>query len=131
MLTGLPPGEFPVSIFDVVLNGNTLRGSIVGMRRDLEEALEFAAEGKVKAVIELQSLESINDVCKRLKRGQVNGRIVLEISEKARKQIAQPRSHGSRKRPDNLERIGQTGSRRQTLFSAGVCRSRYAGQLCG
>ena len=88
VLNGLPPGEFPVSIFDMVLNGYTLRGSIVGTRMDLEEALEFAAEGKVKAAIELQSLESINDVFKRLKRGQVNGRIVLEISEKARKQIA-------------------------------------------
>jgi len=46
VLNGLPPGEFPVSIFDVVLNGYTIRGSIVGTRLDLEEALEFAAEGK-------------------------------------------------------------------------------------
>src|ERR1700675_2827907 len=46
VLNGLPPGEFPVSIFDVVLNGYTVRGSIVGTRLDLEEALSFAAEGK-------------------------------------------------------------------------------------
>ncbi len=52
VLNGLPPGEFPVSIFDMVLNGYTLRGSIVGTRFDLEEALAFAAEGKVKATIE-------------------------------------------------------------------------------
>ena len=45
VLNGLPPGEFPVSIFDVVLNGYTIRGSIVGTRLDLEEALAFAAEG--------------------------------------------------------------------------------------
>jgi propanol-preferring alcohol dehydrogenase len=81
VLNGLPPGEFPVSIFDIVLNGNTIRGSIVGTRLDLEEALAFAAEGKVKATIETLPLESINDVFSRLKRGQVNGRVVLGIRE--------------------------------------------------
>jgi propanol-preferring alcohol dehydrogenase len=79
VLNGLPPGEFPVSVFDVVLNGYTLRGSIVGTRLDLEEALSFAAEGKVKATIEMQPLSAINDVFDRMKRGKVNGRIVLDI----------------------------------------------------
>jgi len=43
VLNGLPPGEFPVSIFDLVLNGYTLRGSIVGTGLDLEESLIFAS----------------------------------------------------------------------------------------
>jgi alcohol dehydrogenase, propanol-preferring len=81
VLNGLPAGEFPVSIFDVVLNGYTLRGSIVGTRRDLEEALAFAAEGKVKATIETLPLDSINLVFDRLKMGQVNGRVVLGIRQ--------------------------------------------------
>jgi alcohol dehydrogenase, propanol-preferring len=80
VLNGLPPGEFPVSIFDLVLNGQTVRGSIVGTRKDLEEALQFAAEGKVKATIEKQPLASINSVFDRLKKGKVNGRIVLDIA---------------------------------------------------
>lgn len=83
VLNGLPPGDFPVSIFDVVLNRYTLRGSIVGTRIDLEEALAFAAEGKVKATIETLPLDSINEVFGRLKKGKVNGRVVLQISEKA------------------------------------------------
>ncbi|HLX76175.1 MAG TPA: zinc-binding dehydrogenase [Terriglobales bacterium] len=86
VLNGLPPGEFPVSIFDVVLNGYTIRGSIVGTRKDLEEALTFAAEGKVKATIETLPLDSINDVFKRLKEGKVNGRVVLGIGQGARQQ---------------------------------------------
>jgi alcohol dehydrogenase, propanol-preferring len=86
VLNGLPPGEFPVSIFDVVLNRYTIRGSIVGTRLDLEEALTFAVEGKVKAAIETQPLESINDVFKRLKSGKVNGRIVLGIGAQASEQ---------------------------------------------
>jgi propanol-preferring alcohol dehydrogenase len=80
VLNGLPPGEFPVSIFDLVLNGQTVRGSIVGTRKDLEEALQFAAEGKVKATIEKQPLGSINNIFDRLKKGKVNGRIVLDIT---------------------------------------------------
>jgi propanol-preferring alcohol dehydrogenase len=83
VMNGLPPGEFPVSIFDVVLNRYTVRGSIVGTRLDLEEALRFAAEGKVKATIETLPLESINSIFERLKAGKVNGRIVLEIGEHA------------------------------------------------
>jgi alcohol dehydrogenase, propanol-preferring len=81
VLNGLPPGEFPVSIFDVVLNGYTLRGSIVGTRLDLEEALAFAGEGKVKATIEILPLESINEVFSRLKKGQINGRVVLGLRQ--------------------------------------------------
>jgi propanol-preferring alcohol dehydrogenase len=81
VLNGLPPGEFPVSIFDVVLNGYTIRGSIVGTRLDLEESLAFAGEGQVKATIERLPLESINDVFSRLKKGQVNGRVVVGFKE--------------------------------------------------
>ena len=89
VLNGLPPGEFPVSIFDVVLNGYTIRGSIVGTRLDLEEALIFAADGNVKAIIEMQPLESINDVFQRLRTGKVNGRVVLGIGEQASQQELQ------------------------------------------
>src|ERR1700674_2634359 len=81
VLNGLPPGEFPVSIFDLVLTGQTVRDSIVGTRLDLEESLAFAADGKVKATIETLPLESINDVFSRLKKGQVNGRVVLGLKE--------------------------------------------------
>ncbi len=80
VLIGLPPGEFPVSIFDVVLSRYTLRGSIVGTRKDLEEALGFAAEAKVKATIEQLPLDSINEVFSRLREGKVNGRVVLNVA---------------------------------------------------
>ena len=40
---GLPAGDFPVSIFDTVINGITIRGSIVGTRLDLQKSLEMAA----------------------------------------------------------------------------------------
>jgi propanol-preferring alcohol dehydrogenase len=78
-LTGLPPGAFPLPVFDMVLSGITVRGSIVGTRLDLHEALQFAGEGKVKATVSTAPLEAINDVLGRLKRGEVEGRIVLDL----------------------------------------------------
>ena len=41
VFNGLPPGEFPAPIFDIVLKGLTIRGSIVGTRQDMVEALDF------------------------------------------------------------------------------------------
>lgn len=79
VLVGLPPGDFPAPIFDVVLKRLTVRGSIVGTRRDLQEALQFAAEGKVKSSVEAQPLEAVNTVFGRLRRGEVRGRVVLQL----------------------------------------------------
>jgi propanol-preferring alcohol dehydrogenase len=80
VLVGLPPGEFPVPLFDVVANCITIRGSFVGTRQDMAEALTFAAEGKVKADVELQPLSSINSVFDRLEHGDVPSRVVLDFA---------------------------------------------------
>lgn len=78
-LVGLPPGSFDLPIFDTVLNRFTVRGSIVGTRKDMQEAIEFAVEGKVKATVHASKLENINSVFEELQKGEVDGRIVLEI----------------------------------------------------
>ncbi len=76
---GLPPGEFATPIFDVVLKRITMRGSIVGTRRDLAEAIAFAAEGKVRPHIHRAKLSDINKVFADLKSGLVDGRIVIDM----------------------------------------------------
>lgn len=78
-LNGLPPGSFPLPIFDMVLNGITVRGSIVGTRLDLQESLQFAEEGKVKATVNRASLDDINDIFARMHAGKIDGRVVMEI----------------------------------------------------
>ena len=79
VLVGLPPGEFPVPLFDVVANCITVRGSFVGSREDMAEALDFAVRGKVKADIELQPLSEINHIFDRVRRGDVAARVVIEF----------------------------------------------------
>ena len=79
-LNGLPPGDFPLNIFGLVLNGITVRGSIVGTRLDLQESLDFAADGKVKATVATAPLAEVNQVFDRMRRGQIEGRIVLDLA---------------------------------------------------
>jgi propanol-preferring alcohol dehydrogenase len=79
VLVGLPPGEFPVPLFDVVANCITIRGSFVGTREDMAEALDFGARGKVAANIELQPLSAINTVFDRLEHGDVPARVVIDF----------------------------------------------------
>ena len=79
-LNGLPPGQFPLDIFGMVLNGITVRGSIVGTRLDLQESLDFAAMGKVAATVATDRLENINEVFARMQAGTIEGRIVLDFA---------------------------------------------------
>ena len=82
-IVGLPPGDFALPIFDVVLNAKTVRGSIVGTRKDLQEALAFAAEGKVRGIYREEPLDNVNAIFARLKHGDVEGRVVMRIAADA------------------------------------------------
>lgn len=79
-LNGLPPGSFDLPIFETVLKRITVRGSIVGTRKDLQESIDFAVEGKVKATVHTTPLESINEVFDQMKKGAIEGRMVMEIA---------------------------------------------------
>lgn len=78
-LVGLPPGHFALPIFDTVLKRITVRGSIVGTRQDLEEALEFAGEGDVAAHFSWDTLDNINEIFAQMEAGRIDGRIVLRL----------------------------------------------------
>ena len=81
-INGLPADNtFEVPIFETILNRRTIRGSIVGTRKDLREAIEFATSGKVKAHVAGAKLEDINGVLAKMKKGGIDGRIVLDIAE--------------------------------------------------
>jgi propanol-preferring alcohol dehydrogenase len=90
VLVGLPPGDFPVPLFDVVANCITIRGSFVGNREDMAETLAFAAEGRVKADIELEPLSAINGIFGRLKEGKVAGRVVIDFIDASDARATKP-----------------------------------------
>ncbi|GAA1350085.1 alcohol dehydrogenase AdhP [Arthrobacter koreensis] len=78
VFNGLPPGDFPAPIFDIVLKGLTIRGSIVGTRQDMVEALDFYARGLIHPKIATRPLDDINDIFDELAAGRIDGRVVVE-----------------------------------------------------
>jgi propanol-preferring alcohol dehydrogenase len=79
VLVGLPAEDMPLPIFDTVLNGVSVVGSIVGTRKDLVECLDFAARGKVKAITIEKSLEDINDIFEDMINSEITGRVVMKF----------------------------------------------------
>lgn len=79
-LVGLPPGRFALPIFDTVLKRITVRGSIVGTRQDLQEAIDFAGDGKVVSHFSWDTLDNINDIFATMERGGIDGRVVVNLS---------------------------------------------------
>ena len=78
VFNGLPPGDFPAPIFDIVLRGITIRGSLVGTRQDMAEALDFYARGKVKPHVTQCGLDDVNDVFDRMREGKIAGRMSIK-----------------------------------------------------
>ncbi|MCY2688514.1 alcohol dehydrogenase AdhP [Salinimicrobium sp. TH3] len=78
-MVGLPPGSINLPIFQMVLNRFTVRGSIVGTRKDLQEAIDFAVEGKVHTTAHKVRLEDVNDVFENMKNNKIQGRMVIDM----------------------------------------------------
>lgn len=77
VFNGLPPGEFPASVFEIVFKGLTIRGSLVGTRQDLHEALDFYARGLIKPTVSECSLDEVNEVLDRMRKGKIDGRVAI------------------------------------------------------
>jgi alcohol dehydrogenase, propanol-preferring len=70
--------EVKLPIFETVLGGITIVGSIVGTRSDLREVFELHAAGKTKVIREVRPLDQVNDAIADVEAGRVVARIVLE-----------------------------------------------------
>lgn len=79
VLNGLPPGDFPLNIYDMVMRAITMRGSIVGTRADLARALDLAAQAQVRATVHPARLDEINEILDEMQVRPVPGRTVLEF----------------------------------------------------
>jgi propanol-preferring alcohol dehydrogenase len=80
VMVALPAGgTIQVPIFDTVLNGTSVIGSIVGTRQDLDEVFRLHAAGRTKVIYETRPLESVNECIAQVLDGQVKARIVFEM----------------------------------------------------
>ncbi|HFD8233068.1 TPA: alcohol dehydrogenase AdhP [Streptococcus pyogenes] len=76
---GLPSEYMELSIVKTVLDGIKVVGSLVGTRKDLEEAFAFGAEGLVAPVVEKVPVDTAPEVFDEMERGLIQGRKVLDF----------------------------------------------------
>lgn len=77
---GLPSEYMELSIVKAVLDGIRIVGSLVGTRKDLEEAFAFGAQGLVVPIVEKVPVDSAPQVFDDMEHGRIQGRKVLDFS---------------------------------------------------
>lgn len=76
---GLPSETMDVSIVKTILDGIEIIGSLVGTRKDLEEAFQFGAEGMVVPVVKKRPIEDAPAIFKEMEDGVITGRMVIDM----------------------------------------------------
>jgi propanol-preferring alcohol dehydrogenase len=80
VFVALPADNFvQLPIFETVLNGITVTGSIVGTRVDLAETFELHADGRTRVIRETRRLEDVNDAFHQIENAEVDARIVFDF----------------------------------------------------
>jgi propanol-preferring alcohol dehydrogenase len=70
--------QMHISIFETVLKGLSIIGSIVGTRQDLAEVFALHAAGRTRIIAEGRRLEQVNEAMAEVPSGQVLARLVFE-----------------------------------------------------
>ena len=78
---GLPSEYMDLSIVKTVLDGIHVVGSLVGTRKDLEEAFDFGAQGLVVPVVETVPVDTAVKVFDQMEKGKIQGRKVLDFTK--------------------------------------------------
>jgi propanol-preferring alcohol dehydrogenase len=78
VLVALPAaGTLRIPVFDTVLNGTSIIGSIVGTRADLADVFALHAQGRTRVIYETRDLATVNDCIDDVLHGRARARIVL------------------------------------------------------
>ena len=80
VFVALPADNFvKLPIFETVLNGITIVGSIVGTRKDLAEVFAIHAQGRTRVIREIRKLEDVNECFEEVEKGHVKARVVFDL----------------------------------------------------
>jgi len=80
VLVGLPADNvMRLPIFETVLRGITVVGSLVGTRVDLQETFQLHAEGRTRVIRETRKLDEVNAAMAEVLSGDVEARLVFDL----------------------------------------------------
>ena len=84
VLVGLPAdNRLELPVFETVLRGISVIGSLVGTRNDLADCFALHARGRTRVVAEPRRLEDVNDCFEEVLSGRVPARLVFDLSASA------------------------------------------------
>ena len=76
---GLPSEMMEIPIIKTVIDGIEVVGSLVGTRKDLEEAFDFGARGIVVPVVQTRPIEDAVQIFEEMENGTIQGRMVIDM----------------------------------------------------
>ena len=82
-IVGIPPGDvlLDIPVASLVIRGIRVGGNLVGSVKEALEAVDLVRAGKVKPHVEVRPFKDLPNVYERLEKGDVPGRIVLQIGK--------------------------------------------------
>ena len=81
VIVGLPAdNRLEIPVFETVLKGISVIGSLVGTRNDLQDSFALHAQGRTRVVTETRRLEDVNTCFDEVLAGDVPARLVFDLS---------------------------------------------------
>jgi uncharacterized zinc-type alcohol dehydrogenase-like protein len=80
VMVGLPPAPLPVQVFSLLNRRRSLAGSGIGGIRETQEMLDFCAEPRIGADIEVVTAGQINEAYERVLASDVRFRFVIDVA---------------------------------------------------
>jgi len=80
VVVGLPPEPIEVNAFSIVTGRRSVSGSNIGSIAETQEMLEFCAQHKISAEVELINIQQVNEAFERLEAGDVRYRFVVDMA---------------------------------------------------
>lgn len=81
VLVGLPAdNRLEIPVFETVLKGISVIGSLVGTRNDLQDCFDLHAAGRTRVVSEPRQLDDVNECFAEVLSGRVPARLVFDLT---------------------------------------------------
>ena len=84
VIVGVPPVPASLAAMSLIFGSKKLAGSMIGGIPETQELLDFCAERKITADVEVIPIEKINEAYERMLKSDVRYRFVIDLASLGR-----------------------------------------------